>query len=76
MSEMENKKRVALQILEFLSSSSSSSSDEDEFCDTGSKIPKIENFIEVVHNLKDKDVSWKYVSYIFYIHISLTWSNK
>ncbi|XP_011702587.1 PREDICTED: uncharacterized protein LOC105458762 [Wasmannia auropunctata] len=51
------KTRLALQLLEVLSSSSSSS-DEDEFWNEKTrKIPKIENFVDVVHNLTDKEVS-------------------
>lgn len=55
----------ALQLLDLLSSSSSSS-DEDEITKGNlQKIPKIENFINVVYNLTDKDVSRDYIFIIY-----------
>jgi len=48
---------LVLQLLDVLSSSSSSSDEDEVFAKIPHKIPKIENFINVVHNLTDKDVS-------------------
>jgi len=48
--------RIAIALLDLLSSSSSSS-DEEELLKNPRKIPKINNFVQVVHNLTDKDVS-------------------
>lgn len=50
--------RLIFELLDLLSSSSSSS-DEDEVLqkENPRKIPKIANFLQVVHNLTDKDVS-------------------
>ncbi|XP_077280434.1 uncharacterized protein LOC143907491 [Temnothorax americanus] len=49
--------RLIFELLDLLSSSSSSSSDEDNFLQEKNprKIPKIANFLQVVHNLTDKD---------------------
>ena len=48
--------RLAFGLLKL--SSSSSSSDEDDLLlkEDPRKIPKIENFVQVVHNLTDKDI--------------------
>ncbi|XP_018398476.1 PREDICTED: uncharacterized protein LOC108776375 [Cyphomyrmex costatus] len=54
--EIDNfKSRFAFELLELMSSSSSSSSDEDEFFKNPHKIRKIENFIELVHGMTDKE---------------------
>ena len=50
-------RRLALGLLNILSSSSSSSDEDDLSLNVPQKIPKIKNFVEVVHNLTDKDVS-------------------
>lgn len=56
--------RLAFGLLNLLSLSSSSSDEDDLLLKKDPrKIPKIENFVQVVHNLTDKDVS-KYI----YIH--------
>ncbi|KYN05112.1 hypothetical protein ALC62_03997 [Cyphomyrmex costatus] len=46
--------RLALQLVDVLSSSSSSSDEDELWTKNSRKIPKIENFIDVVHNLTDK----------------------
>lgn len=52
--------------------SSTSSSDEDEFFDTKErrKIPKIQNFLEVVHNLTDNEVCIHNCRLCIYININ------
>ncbi|XP_039315651.1 uncharacterized protein LOC113004136 [Solenopsis invicta] len=55
--------RLAIALLDLLSSSSSSS---DEVLKNPRKIPKIKNFVQVVHNLTDKDGP-RY----FYVHAEL-----
>ncbi|XP_032687262.1 uncharacterized protein LOC116851696 [Odontomachus brunneus] len=55
MAEQQIDTSLALQLLEVLSSSSSSSSNEDKFVNELRKIPKIKHFIDVVHNITDKE---------------------
>lgn len=63
--------RLAIALLDLLSSSSSSS-DEEELLEYPRKIPKIENFVQVVHNLTDKDVFSLFLQIILYY----TWNNN
>lgn len=54
-------------VLDFLSSSSSSDDDDYLFSNEKRVIPKIQNFLEVVHNFSDNEVSF-YCRYILLLN--------
>jgi len=58
----ENLNEKTMEIILDLLSSSSSSDDDEEFFNERRIIPKIENFLEVVHKCTDKEVSFYFNS--------------